>query len=536
MKTVLIAITILFSPFSLAISSLCEVTAASKHKKTFERVEAKIESLRREGQIPGLSLSFFKVSSSGTSSPIYSFSKGFTTNGEINKFSPQHLVPVSSVSKIFTTMAIFQLIEKGIVSLEMSLAELPNSSFYQKLKSNPEKLDMLKRIKVKHLLSHQSGIMQDLPGANMWWDLSSISDGSYPGYDIYDEGILDVELLFTPGDIPTGMKYSNLGFNLIAEIIKAYGGETSLESYIRKNILNKLGLTHSNYFIDDQNVDLLSRSHSNRGAAWGSPEDQRFILPIVCQPGSCGGSIGLNSSSHELSLMAQALFKLLDPLSPDTLGVKNQLYNILNPQSQNNKNLSWGHGFALENFEGHLAFGHMGTGHGSRALLKIFPELNWGISAVFNTRDADREKFIVEIMKILIEEGFIRENTDLPPQLVSTLAKIRDFQENTNIESPIPPKVIPWSDVPSELKDYVGIYNADIMGAQYVKATENGKLYFWGSELIPDPNTPDLFHFPANTHPYTSGEPVRFFRDENGQVTAIHALYVLHAPRVSEEY
>lgn len=114
---------------------------------------------------------------------------------------------LASLNKIFTALAIAQLVEQGKLSYDDPLSkfipDFPDAKSAQK-------------IRIKHLLSHTSGL------------------GSYfnPAFYGKIEDMLDVESVlnvagreppeFEPG---TGWRYSNIGFLLLGRIIEAAGGK-----------------------------------------------------------------------------------------------------------------------------------------------------------------------------------------------------------------------------------------------------------------------------------------------------------------------
>jgi len=149
------------------------------------------------------------------------------------KMEPDMCFKIGSISKQFTAAAIFMLEEQGKLSLEDSILKyLPNYSMDYR------------DVKIKHLLSHTSGI-KNYTGFNNGKKL--IRD-SYTPQELVDI-ILNKPLDFKPGD---EWKYSNSGYTLLAVIIEKITGET-YRKFIKENIFQLAGMENT-YFANDESV------------------------------------------------------------------------------------------------------------------------------------------------------------------------------------------------------------------------------------------------------------------------------------------
>lgn len=157
--------------------------------------------------------------------------------------TPQTVFDIASVSKQFTAFAIYLLENEGKLSLEDEAR-----------KYIPELPDYAKPIKIKHLLAHTSGLMDQ--GA-----LASIA-----GYYITDisttSQILKMmnkqsRLLFTPG---TAYSYCNNSYVLLTEIVHRITGKT-FAAYTKEKIFTPLGMT-STLFCDDYQLIVKNKADS----------------------------------------------------------------------------------------------------------------------------------------------------------------------------------------------------------------------------------------------------------------------------------
>lgn len=145
--------------------------------------------------------------------------KGQLTNDSSKSFNEDSIFDIGSISKLFTTTAIFKLQESNSLNINDSI------SMYLDVPSDKE------NITISQLLSHTSGIYVD-----------ENPDKSVSKEDELNR-ILNSPLQFEPG---TNYKYSNSGFTLLAAIIESVSG-MSYEDYITQNIINYDNLTSTGF-------------------------------------------------------------------------------------------------------------------------------------------------------------------------------------------------------------------------------------------------------------------------------------------------
>jgi CubicO group peptidase (beta-lactamase class C family) len=130
---------------------------------------------------------------------------------------------IGSLNKLFTGLAIGQLVEQGKLSYDDSLAKF--------LPDYPDSVSANK-IRIKHLLSHTSGLMRES---------SAMFDSSAIDPQVTVKAMVDVldrkPLAFEPG---TKLAYSNVGFVLLGRIIEIATGQDYYD-YIQKNVFAPAG-------------------------------------------------------------------------------------------------------------------------------------------------------------------------------------------------------------------------------------------------------------------------------------------------------
>jgi len=139
---------------------------------------------------------------------------------------------LASVSKPFTAVAILQLYEQGLLTLDDKL-----------ITYIPELSNTWEDITIHHLLSHQSGIPDLLNG-----DLLSPQEKD----GLTNQGVIDFLANNANLEFPPGAKgeYSNTGFMLLAEIVARVAG-ISFGKYMETYIFSPAGMVNS-YITDEK--------------------------------------------------------------------------------------------------------------------------------------------------------------------------------------------------------------------------------------------------------------------------------------------
>ena len=146
---------------------------------------------------------------------------------------------LGSMNKMFTAVAIAQLVERGKLSLDDPLAKF--------MPDFPSK-DAAEKIKIKHLLSHTAGL-----GSYFNRKFQESSRELYRTVDEMLKLAQDEKMAFKPG---TRWQYSNTGMLVLGKVIEKASGQDFFE-YIRENIYKPAGMINSDcYELDHVNQNL----------------------------------------------------------------------------------------------------------------------------------------------------------------------------------------------------------------------------------------------------------------------------------------
>ncbi len=201
---------------------LFSCTSEKKTEKSLDGVLDEYFSKQFSPNEPGGAVILFKDDS-------IVFSKGYGLSNFQTKevITPQTLFNIGSISKTFVANGILILQAEGKLSIDDSLYK-----YFPDFKNT----DVAKRVKIKHLLSHTSGLpdLRDVSGDSVFYLTARDAENWYP--------ITQTETLeFEPG---SEFGYSNLAYNGLALIIEKVSG-TKWQQFIEKNIFEPAGMTNS---------------------------------------------------------------------------------------------------------------------------------------------------------------------------------------------------------------------------------------------------------------------------------------------------
>jgi D-alanyl-D-alanine carboxypeptidase len=268
---------------------------------------------------------------------------------------------LGSMNKMFTSVAILQLVGQGKLALDKPIAtywpDYPNR-------------DLAARVTIRELLNHTGGT-------------GDIFTPEYEAHRLDTRNLEDYVKLFgnRPVQFEPGsrMEYSNYGFILLGRIIELESHEP-YDTYVRDHIFMPSGMLHT---------DSRPESHHAPGRAIGYTRGSNGLLPnISTMPWSGTSAGGGYSTVGDLLLFAEALQagKLLDPalLKLATTG------DVVHP----------GYGMGFYVLRGG-AYGHGGGAPGINGELHILPKNGYVLVALAN-RDprmaSDMVDFITSIL------------------------------------------------------------------------------------------------------------------------------------------
>lgn len=141
---------------------------------------------------------------------------------------------IFSVTKPVVGLAVMQLCEQGLLH-----PWDPVNKYIPGFEANGKE-----RVRIWHLLTHSSGLKQDVL-AN-WWERDP--SGAAVRHEALCSYFIGAGLEFEPG---TAVKYNNLAFSVLAEIINRVSG-TDYADYLQSHIFTPLGMEETGFDVHIQ--------------------------------------------------------------------------------------------------------------------------------------------------------------------------------------------------------------------------------------------------------------------------------------------
>ncbi len=374
-------------------------------------INAFIEEKMRRDHIPGVAACIFD-----SKEIIWSNAYGWANIDQRIPMSLDHLQNIASISKTFTTTAIMQLYEAGLLQLDEDL-----NSILPFAVRNPKR--PADEITVRQLLTHSSFVRDGLSYSKqyacgdprfslaVWLEQYLTPDGAF--YNA-EENFHD----WAPG---SRFEYTNVSFGILGFIVELKSG-IPFPEYCRRNIFARLGMTKTAWMLAD--IDLTQHvvpytwveNNSARGPRWGG-----IPLGVIREDGpTLDASLAdgyqencvynhpnypdgfLRTSVNQLSVYARAYLnggefagrRILKKSSIETM-LTDQ--NIPGNRAQG---LTW---YADQEMGGEPKWGHGGSDPGSNTDMRLLPAQGVGAIVFANTNGITPTELSDQLLELALE-------------------------------------------------------------------------------------------------------------------------------------
>ena len=269
------------------------------------------------------------------------------------------LFRIGSVSKLFTFVALMQLVEAGLVELDADVNEYLD---FPVPDTFPEP------IRIRHLLQHTAGFEEDL--RNLF---TYDPDRIVPLADWVRENQPDRVL-------PSGVlsSYSNYGTALLGRVVERVSG-MEWNAYLEDRILGPLGMTRTS---GRQPLPEALMAHMSEGyvPSPGGFAPQEFELTVGAAPAGSMSSTATDMASFMLAILGGGALGEARILEEGTVG------EMIAPQFAHDPRIpGFGLGFYEMSSHGARIVGHGGNTGWFHSLLALFPEHDLGFFVSYNT-------------------------------------------------------------------------------------------------------------------------------------------------------
>lgn len=228
--------------------------------------------------VPGLSVSIAKDN-------IVIFDKVYGSANLESKelLTTTHGLRIASQSKVFTSVALFQLQERGRLRIDDLVVD-----YIPWLKQHTD--TRWENVTLRQLMSHGAGVIRD-GGGDDFWALRA----EFPGQEGLKDLVLKSDLVLEPN---TAMKYSNIGYSLLGLVVSK-ASSIPFGEYVTTNIIGVLELTNTQ-------PEYISNSHMATGYSRPNLKRKRFPFPQLSTH-ALAPATGFCSTTADLAVFYSAL-------------------------------------------------------------------------------------------------------------------------------------------------------------------------------------------------------------------------------------
>ena len=350
-----------------------DVAPRKDYAQVVGRLRPFIEAQLKEKQIPGLSIALVD-----DQQVVWAQGFGVADAKSGKAASAQTVYRIGSVSKLFTDIAVMQMVERG----ELSLDE-PVSNYLPDFRpKNP----FGTAITLRELMSHRSGLLREPPVGNYF-------DPTEPSLAATVDSLNDTGLVYAP---QTHTKYSNAAIAVVGYVLQQRSGQP-FAAYLKRAVLEPIGMNESSFEPDPKVIANLAKAKmwTYDGKTFEAPTFQLGMAPA--------GS--MYSTVTDLGRFISVLLRrgkveggaLIKPATLD---------EMWSPQFPNPGGRVFGLGFVVGATDGHRLVGHGGAIYGFATTLSILPDDKLGVvvTATEDVANAVTDRIASETLRMALAQ------------------------------------------------------------------------------------------------------------------------------------
>ncbi len=320
------------------------------YSNAIEKLKQAVKFEVEQKQLPAFSISLVD-----NDRMVWADGFGFQDAKQSRPATSDTVYRVGSVSKLFTDIAVMQLVENGKLDLDAPIQKyLPNFA-----PGNPFNIS----ITLRQLMSHRSGLVRESPVGHYF-------DPDEPTLAATVASLNDTTLVYKP---ETKTKYSNAAIAVVGAVLEAQL-ETSHPEWVHRKILAPLAMDGSSFVVSPG-------VRENLATGWMRTYDgRRFEAPgFLLGTGPAGN---MYSSVTDLSKFLICLFDQGATSGGRIMSAETFKLMTTPINGANGKPQGFGIGFHIDELDGHTKIGHGGAVYGFSSQLEALPERKLGVAAV----------------------------------------------------------------------------------------------------------------------------------------------------------
>ena len=284
--------------------------------------------------------------------------------------TPQNTFSICSISKLFTSVAVMDLVEAGQVDLDA-----PLGSYLDDFAPAATDGVVDEPVTIRGLLSHSAGLPRE--GIGAYWNSTE-----FPPESEIEKVANPAGMLYTPF---SNYQYSNIGMSLLGRVVSELSGE-DYSDYVQRRIFDPLGLA-------TVTTDLPLDGDGGRFATGYTDHDARGVRQPVA-PYRLNGlqpAAGFAASVLDLAKFAAWQFRLMETGEEEVLQrvTLRSMHRVHWMDPADPESRIFGLGFYHDKFSDEAVVGHGGYCPGHRAHFALQPDKKVAVTTMVNANDID---------------------------------------------------------------------------------------------------------------------------------------------------
>ena len=478
--------------------------AAQKPAGSLAWLDQFVPAEMQKWKVPGLAIAVVRHDQ-----VIYSRGFGMRDVRRNLPVTTKTLFAIGSISKSFTALSMGILNDEGKFDWDKPVRQyIPDFQVYDPVASE--------RMTPRDLITHRSG----LASHDLVWYSSNFSR---------EDLVHRLRFLQSNRDFRSGYHYNNMLVMTAGYVVGKVSGE-GWENFVRQHIWQPLGMTGSNFSVDDSQKSADFAQPYRKDESSGEVNQVPFHEMVAIGP---AGSI--NSNIEDMS--RYAMFQLgkgkvggRQVVSEANLNLMHSPQVSMGAQREFKElgSMSYGMGWVNTSYRGHRMVWHNGEIDGFYALLSMLPDDDLGVVILTNIQDWPvTDVAAYQIYDRLLGLDVIDWSGRF--EQAENKSKAADAEAKKTEASNRKLGTHPSHD----LKDYVGRFENPGYGTLTIQPASDGFTASLNQITVPfQPYHYDVFQVPENAHWILGKTKIRFLTNMDGDIESIAAPLEPNAPEI----
>jgi D-alanyl-D-alanine carboxypeptidase len=330
----------------LTLVLLLMVTLTFAQKPNLNEIKQQLRVLEKENYLSGVIL----IAKNGK--PIYKEAFGFANLPDSIRNKTNTKFNLASINKMFTAMAVMQLVEAGKISLQDKISKY--------LTDYPNKT-VADSVTIHQLLTHTSGMH------SFWEEHDKLAKEKFKTVSDYLPLFVNNKLAFAPG---SDFLYSNSGYMVLGLIIEKMSGQNYFD-YVKEHIYKLAKMINTDAYELDNAIPNLATGYTMSLEEPGQWKNNTFLNPTKGTP--AGGGY---STVDDLLSFANAL--------QNNILLSKESATLYTSGKVKFREGMYAYGFEENTINGHRIIGHTGGHDGVASEIMIYPDLGYTVVILTN--------------------------------------------------------------------------------------------------------------------------------------------------------